>query len=172
MKAVLTNVKKITTPYFPKGFKWAAPLVLAGALYLIYIKHEVWGAFFMLAGIIILTTHYATAINLVNKTYRDYLFFLGFRLNAESGTFRQIDKIIITTEHHEETITTMIQSRDIQFNDYTGVLVFDGNHRLELLTDMDKKRLLKRLKEFALFLKVGVEDRTTARPYWIDIEKY
>src|SRR5688572_3993618 len=114
MKPVFTNVKKITIPYFPKGFKWAAPLVLAGGLYLIYIRHEVWGAFFILAGIIILTTHYATAINLVNKTYHDYLFFLGFRLNAESRNYRQIEKIIITTQRHEETITTMIQPRDIQ----------------------------------------------------------
>jgi hypothetical protein len=172
MKPERTNVKKITTPYFPKGFKFAAPLVLVGGLYLTYIKHEIWGSFFILAGIIILTTHYATQINLVGKRYHDYLFFLGLRLNSESGTFRSIEKIVITKGDYEETITTMIQSRDIEFSDYTGTIVFSGNHKLDLLTDMDKKRLLKRIKEFAVFLKVGVEDRTSTHPYWIDIDKY
>lgn len=172
MKPVLTNVKKISTPYFPKGFKFASPIVMAGSLYLIYLKHEIWGSFFLLTSIIFLTTHYATVINLVNKTYRDYLFFLGFRLNSEKGTFNHIEKIVITRGDYQETFTTMINSKDVEFSDFTGTLVFNGSHRLDLLTDMDKKRLIKRLKEFAVFLKVGVEDRTTTHAYWIDIDKY
>ncbi len=65
----------------------------------------------------------------------------------------------------------MIQSKDVEFSDFTGTLVFSGSHRLDLLTDMDKKRLLKKLKQFAQFLKVDVEDRTTSSAYWIDIDK-
>lgn len=172
MKAVFTNVRKISTPYFPKWFLFAAPLVAAFGGFLIYKHHEIWAGFFILVSVIFLTTHYATEINLVQKTYRDYLFFLGFRLNAESGKFNQIEKIVITRGDYQETFTTMIQSKDVEFSDFTGTLVFSGTHRLDLLTDMDKKRLVRRLKQFAQFLKVGVEDRTTTNAYWIDIDKY
>ncbi len=93
MKTIFTNVRKITTPYFPKWFLFAAPLVAGFGGYLIYTHHEIWAGFVILLSVIFLTTHYATEINLVQKTYRDYLFFLGFRLNAESGKFSNIEKI-------------------------------------------------------------------------------
>jgi hypothetical protein len=111
-------------------------------------------------------------IDLQRKTYSDYLSFLFVKTNSENGKFTQLDKIVITKGNYAQTVNTQVQSRSFKFSDYTGTLVFIGNHTLDLLSDIDKKRLLRRLKIFAAFLKVGVEDRTTHSPYWIDIDKY
>ncbi|HYG20472.1 MAG TPA: hypothetical protein VD816_16145 [Ohtaekwangia sp.] len=163
--------KKVTTPYFPQSLKYSTPLIFIAGLYLLW-DHPVWGTLLLLLGVVILTTHYATAINLTTKTYTDYLFLLGMKLNAESGKFQRLNKIVITKGTFTQTANTIIRSRTFEYTDFTGTLIFWGDHKLELLTDIRKKTLIRRLKPFAKFLDVGIEDRTTPNPYWIDIDKY
>ena len=60
--------------------------------------------------------------------------------------------------------------RTISWTIFTATLIFD-NHTLELRETTDKKDLVVGLKEFAAFLKVGVEGKTTFPKYWIDMTK-
>jgi len=165
-----TMTKKVTTPYFPAGLRYSTPIFFAGPLLL--IDHPVWAVILLLIGIIILTTHYGTEINISEKSYTDYLSFLGLKLNPETGKFQRVEKIVITKGNYAQSVRSQIQTRTMAWSDYTGTLIFTGDHTLDLLTDMNKKKLIKRLKEFAVFLKIDIEDCTTSNPYWIDLDKY
>lgn len=164
-------IKKISIPYFPSGMKLTTPLFFGGGIYFAVAGLPFWGVAVLVAGILILTTRYVTEINLQDKTYRDYLSFLWMPFNVEAKRFNSLDRIIITKGNYSQTINTRIQSRQLDWSDFTGTLLSD-NGTLDLLTRNDKKELIKGLKEFAHFLKVGVEDQTTGVHYWIDLDKY
>ena len=151
--------------------KYVTPLVFGAGLYLILLAYLVWGIVLFLLGGIILTTNYVTEIDLGRKKYRDYLSFLGLKLNMESKTFNGLDRIVITRGDYAQTINTRAQSRQLDWVDYTGTLIFDQGESLDLLTRNDKGELLEGLKEFTDFLKVRVEDRTAGFSGWIDMDK-
>jgi len=163
--------KKVIIPYFPAGMKYASPIPFGGGIYLLIIGYPVWGAIVILLGIIILTTKYVTEINLGDKSYLDYLSFLGLPLNKDSKRFKSLDRIVISKGKYSQTINTRVQSRQMDWTDYTGTLILD-NDTLDLVTNTDKKKLLHALREFSDFLKVDVEDRTSNQHYWIDMTKY
>lgn len=164
-------IKKISISYFPAGMKLSTPLFLGGGIYFAVSGHPFWGVAAIIAGVILVTTQYITEINLRDKSYRDYLSFLWMPFNVDAKRFNSLDRIVITKGNYSQTINTRIQSRQLDWSDYTGTLISDSG-TLDLLTRSDKKELIKGLKEFADFLKVGVEDRTTGVHYWIDLQKY
>jgi hypothetical protein len=104
------------------------------------------------------------------KKYHDYLSFLWIPVNAETNNFNSLDRIIVTKGNHAHTINTRAQSRQLDWSDYTGTLVMD-NGTLDLLTRNNKTELIVGLKEFADFLKIGIEDRTTSEYFWIDLAR-
>ena len=164
-------VKKIVIPYFPKGMKYATPLLFGAGGYLFFIEYPIWALLLIVLGIIVLTTHYVTEINLGDKSYDDYLLFLWIPLNRDKKRFRFVDRIVVSRGNYSQTINTRIQSRQMDWTDYTGTLILD-NGKLDLVTHTNKKELLHSLKEFSDFLKVDVEDRTSPDHYWIDMTKY
>lgn len=164
-------IKKIIIPYFPKAMKYATPLIAALGIYLIFTNYPIWGILLLLPCPFILTTNYATEIDFDDKVYRDYLVTLGIRLNKEEKRFNHIDRIIITKGNYSQTLNTRIQSRQMNWSDYTGTLIHDGNGKLDLLTRTDKDELVKELVAYAAFLKVGIEDRTTNKHYWVDMDR-
>ena len=66
---------------------------------------------------------------------------------------------------------TRVQSRQMEWADYTATLVMDKNITLDLVTRTDKQELMKGLKEFSDFLQVDVEDQTTGQHYLVDMKK-
>ena len=162
--------KKIAIPYFPQGIKYVTPLILGGAFYLATINYYGWSVILVLLIGIILTTKYVTEINLKDKKYLDYLSILWIPINVETKTFNHVDRIVITKGNYAQTINTKAQSRQLDWSDYTGTLITD-NSSLDLLTRNSKRELIRGLKEFAEFLKVGIEDRTSSLYYWIDLRK-
>ena len=162
--------KKISFPYFPKGLQYASPLPLLGGIYLLIIQNFVWGALLLVLSVILVTTRYVTEIDIGAKTYKDYLFFLGIHLSEDVQRFNHVDRIIITKGNYSQTLNSRIMSRQMDWSDYTGTLITDGD-ALDLLTHIDKRELVRGLKPFAEFLKVGIEDRTSNRFYWVDIDK-
>jgi hypothetical protein len=163
--------KRIVIPYFPKAMKYATPLLFGTAVYLILIERPVWASILVLLGIIILTTNYVTEINLRERSLDDYLLLLWLRLSRERKRFKSLDRIIISKSNYSQTLNSRIQTRQIDWTDFTGTLLLD-NDTIDLVTHTDKKKLLHTLREFSDFLKVDVEDRTTNAPYWIDMSKY
>lgn len=163
--------KKITIPYFPLGLKFTTPLLFGAGIYAATNEYVFWSVMLFVIGILILTTRYVTEINLKDKKYRDYLFFLGLPLNQKARTFAVLNHIVITKGNYAQTVNTRSQSRQFDWSDYTGTLLIDDTDALDLLTKNSKAELLKGLKEFVDFLQVDVEDRTTGQHYFIDMEK-
>ena len=163
--------KRITIPYFPKSLQYIAPVLMGAGVYLIIMGYPVWGLVLVLSGAVILRTRYVTEINLTEKRYKDYISMLWVPLNMESDVFTMIDRIVVSKENHAQMINTRSTSRQLDWADYTGTLLFDQGKTLDLLTRNDKRELLLGLKDFAGFLNVDVEDRTTPRHYWVDLAK-
>jgi hypothetical protein len=130
----------------------------------------IWAGILIILAIIILTTEYVTEIDIEKKQYRDYLSFLAIHLSEERRLFSRIEKIVITKGNYSQTINTRVQSRQLDWLDYTGTLIFDVGS-LDLLTRTDKSQLIIGLKEFAEYCKVGIEDQSTGRHYWVDLAK-
>jgi len=164
-------VKIISPPYFHKGLKYVTPLIFAAGIYLLIIAYPVWGVVLLLSCAIILTTKYVTEINLKGKYIKDYTFLLGMHLDEDLKRLDNPDRIVITKGDYSQMLNTRWRSRQLDWVDYTGTLIFDGD-TLALLTRNEKHDLVKELKEFAEFLQVGIEDRTTHQFYWIDLSKF
>ena len=135
-------------PYFPKELKYASPLMLAGAGFLFYFGHALWAVFVVALVILIFTTHYVTEVNPRKKNFRDFLSVAGMRLNVEVKPFQVLDKIVITKGSYSQAINTRVQSRQLDWTDYTATLVMD-NGTLNLLTRNDKALLIQDTKPFA-----------------------
>jgi len=163
--------KKISIPYFPAGLKYITPLIFGASIYLFAFRHWPWSILLVLLGLVILFSKYVTEINLEKKICRDYLSILGIPLQNEETAFKTLDRIIITKGIYSQTINTRIQSRQMDWTDYTATLLMDNDATLNLLTRNDKMELIKELKTFSDFLKVDVEDRSTREFYWVDMRK-
>lgn len=164
-------IKRISTPYFHIALKYSTPLAFGPAVYLILNEHPVWAVILTLTGIAILTTKYVTEINLKGKYIKDYLSFFGLELDEDLKRVDQLDRIVITKGDYSQMINTRSRSRQLDWVDYTGTLLFDEDGALNLMTRNDKQDLLKGLKEYADFMQVKIEDRTTPQFYWIDLSK-
>jgi hypothetical protein len=163
--------KRIVIPYFPRVFHYMSPVIFLGAVFLMIKGNFVWAAVITLIAIIILTTKYVTEISVELKRYLDYTSFLGLRLSSETQRFERLEKIVVTKGHFSKTVNSRVQTRTLEVIDYTATLIFDHGKTLDLITRSDKRELLKGLKDFAPFLNVDVEDRSTNHPYWVDLNK-
>jgi hypothetical protein len=163
--------KKIIIPYFPKELKYFTPVLLGVAVFLFIKSYPIWAVVLVLVAILILATHYVTEIDLQQKRYSDYISLLGLRLSNEISSFQNLDHIVITKGRYAQTINTRVQSRQIDWVDYTATLLVDGGKPLNLITRNSKRELVSGIKPFADFLKVAVEDRTTRVHYWINFNK-
>lgn len=163
--------KKIIIPYFPKELKYSTPLILGGAIFLFFIHWLFWPIVLVIFCILIFTTNYVTEIDLNEKRYDDYISLLGFHVSKESNRFQKLDRIVITKANHAKTLQTRVQSRQINWSDYTGTLLMDNRKTLDLITRTNKAELIKGVKDLAEFLEVGVEDRSTPHHYWVDLKK-
>lgn len=151
--------------------QYVTPLIFGLGIYLMIAGHPVWGTLCLLPIPFILTTKYVTEIDFDNKVYRDFISLLGFSISQEVKRFSHIDRIIITKGNYSQTLNTRIQSRQMNWSDYTGTIIHDGTGKLDILTRVDKDELVRELIAYADFLKVGIEDRTTSRHYWVDMNK-
>lgn len=163
--------KKVTTAYFPKGLKFFAPPVFLAGLYLLYQGYPGWGITLAVLAVIVLTTNYVTEIDLVNKRYSDHLSLAGIALNKEESMFNAIDHIVITKGNHSQRVVSRIQSRQMDWSDFTATLLFDDGRSLDILTRGEKRQLIMEIKALAEFLNAGVEDQTTRDHYFIDLSQ-
>jgi hypothetical protein len=99
----------------------------------------------------------------------DYLSCCWLRFNKDEIRYSAIDKIIIVKASFAQTVNTRVQSRQMDWKEFTARILFEQNDSFDLLTKRKKHDLLLAIKELTLFLKVDVEDLTTNQPYYIDV---
>jgi hypothetical protein len=163
--------KRIVIPYFPVELKYTSALLALAAVYLIVNSNFIWSSILILIAGAFLTTEYVTEFNLTEKKIEDYLSIFWIPFDKDVIKYKELQSIIIQKGNYAQTINTRAQSRQMDWSDFTGTLVYDNNQLLDLLTKTKKGELLKGIKEFALFLNVEVEDHTTNDPYIIDLAR-
>jgi hypothetical protein len=163
--------KRVVVPYFPVELKYTSVLLAAAAVYLVINGNFVWSFILILLAGAFLTTEYVTEFNLNERKIEDYLSILWIPFDKEVVKYKDVQKIIIQKGNYAQTINTRAQSRQMDWSDFTGTLVYDNNKFLDLLTRTKKSELLKGIKEFAAFLNVDVEDHTTNNPYIVDLAR-
>jgi len=159
--------KRIIIPYFPSGLKYATPVFIGLAIYLAITSHWVFASVLIVFSALILTTFYVTEIALDEKRYIDFVSVMGIPFSEESTSFHKMDRIIITKENHVQQLNSRIQSRTLRWSQYTGRLIFDNGHTLDLVSRPEKVKLIEGVKDFAKFLQVPVQDLTTPEQRWI-----
>lgn len=164
-------MKRVVIPYFPAGMRFVTPVIFAFAIYLYIVGYALWAVVAVLLCGIILTTKYITEISFHKKQYRDYLSFLGIPLHQETQTFKTVNRIVVVKENISQTLNSRIQSRQLDWAQFTGILIYDDVKTLDLLTRSNKRELLIGLKEFANLLQVDIEDQTISHHYVVDLRK-
>jgi hypothetical protein len=163
--------KRIVIPYFPIELKYSSVLLAVAAVYLIINGNLIWSSILILLASVFLTTEYVTELNLKENSIEDYLSVLWIPFDKDIVKYNTMERIIIQKGNYAQTINTRAQSRQMDWSDFTGTLVYDNNRVLDLLTKNKKSELLKGIKEVAIFLNVEVEDCTTNHPYIVDLSK-
>jgi hypothetical protein len=93
------------------------------------------------------------------------------RFNKDEIRYGAIDKIIIVKAAFAQTVNTRVQSRQMDWKEFTARILFDQNDPFDLLTKRKKHDLLLAIKELTLFLKVDLEDLSTSQPYMVDVAR-
>jgi hypothetical protein len=122
------------------------------------------GGILLLAGIIILTTHFRVAIDKGKKEYSEYISLLGMKVSKELHSFDQIQYLFIKTKKVSQTLNSRASSRTIQKEMYDGYLKFSEDDKVHLMTFENKGALLKRLRPIARLLSTKIIDYTTENP--------
>ncbi|HZY82297.1 MAG TPA: hypothetical protein VFE50_22385 [Cyclobacteriaceae bacterium] len=148
----------ISLYYFPKGLRYTAPIEILGSIWLWYENYVVWGVILLLVGIFILTAKYITVIG--EHEFSDAFGFFGIKIVTEKKKFKKLNKIVITKGSYSQNINTRSSSRQLDWTDYTGTLIYDDDQSLDLVTTEDKSQLVNELKVYASFLRVSIEDST------------
>ena len=128
---------KSTISYFPLGLKVVTPFIFGLALYLAANHHYAWSIVLIVLCLIVLTTNYVTEIDLPQKKYSDCVSVAGIKLSNETGSFQKIDRIFITKGNYSQKIQTRVQSRQMDWSDYTATILFDEDTTLDLITRND-----------------------------------
>ena len=158
MREVRVMTHTIFVFYFPKALRYIARVGIPGSTWLWYENLIVWGVLLLLVAVFILTAKYITVIG--EHDFSDAFGFFGIKVVTEKKRFKKLNKIVITKGSYSQNINTRSSSRQLDWTDYTGTLIYDDTESLDLITIDDKNQLFNELKVYASFLRVGIEDTT------------
>lgn len=153
-----------TSNYF-SGMPYVLGFILAPiGFVLLFSPKIVVGAILLLAGIVILTTHFRLAIDQRKKEYIEYISLLGMKVSRELHSFSQIQYLFIKKTKVSQTLNSRASSRTIQKEQFDGYLKFSEDDKLHLMTFENKGTLLKRLRPIANLLSTKIVDYSTENP--------
>jgi hypothetical protein len=153
----MNNVDIRISLYFPLTFIFFGTLSGVGGLALVFSGSPVIGLVLVVAGLILVTTHYRLAINFDKKTYHDYVWILGLK-HGGKVKFENIEYLFIKKNKVSQTMRVRVASSTIQKEVYDGYLKFSEKDKIHLLTKDNKADLVARLNAISDALKVKIVD--------------
>lgn len=158
----MTNVKtqKVdirTGSYFPQGIVFTGVLVILLGVVSLIASQLLAGVLFIIIGIVLVTTHYRLEVNFNEKTYHDYVWFLGLK-KGDKGQFHMLDYLFIKKIRQRQNLNSRISSKTITTEAYDGYLKFNGGETIHLFTKSSKTGILKSVNKIANALEVKVVD--------------
>lgn len=151
-----------TSNYFPGYVYYSGFVFVALGLTALNINSIV-SVILIFAGLIFITTHYRLTVDLNNKAYHDYVWFLGFR-SGEKGKFSMIEYLFITKSNVSQTMQLRGAPSTIHKEVYDGFLKFSEHEKLHLVTLDNKESLIKKLKSISAQLKTNIVDYSNGQP--------
>ena len=136
-----------------RAFGYVAPIAFLIKIFTNSID-ELSLAFYGLAlftGVVFLFTEWTLEINVDEKTFRQNLRFLIFKVGSKYS-YNRIEKIFINKTHRQ----------------YQAFIKLENGEKSILDCDSDKDHLIKRLLEYNQLLKTNILDNSaTLAPHWI-----
>lgn len=161
----------ICIPYFSTYIKYGSILLLPIAVYLASFDKWFWTFVLLLILFIIWTTNYVTKIKRDTNCIEDFISFFFIPLNRENITFRKIDRIAIGKEQFSKMLNTRSRSRQLNWSEYTAILVYDNDQRFNLITKYDKVEAARAVKDLATYLGIDIIDESSTYPITVDLQK-
>lgn len=153
-----------TANYFT-GMPYLLGIILTPAgLLLVFSPQIIVGAFLLVAGIVIITTHYRLLIDYRLKVHIEYISIVGIKVGAEKKSFVDLQYLFVKKSRVSQTLNSRASSTTIQKFQYDGFLKFSEDDKLHLMTLENKAALIKNLKAIASKLKVNILDYSSENP--------
>ena len=141
------------SPYF-----MAAPFVVFGVSLLNTI-YFAFGIVALILAVCIPSTHYALEINVTDKTFRHYLWILGYR-HGTTQTYDLIEYAFIQSAKVSRTLYSTASSSTFSSQVYNGYLKFSGGSKIHLVQARQKEAIFRKLQILATDLKIEIVDFT------------
>lgn len=121
------------------------------------------GIILLLVSVVIFTTHYRFSIDLDNKLYHDYLWFLGFKF-GDKRKFETIAYIFIKKNTVSQKMYGRVASSTISTEVSDAYLKFSETDKIHLFTRSNKKALIQKIKPLASNLNLDILDYSEGPP--------
>ena len=146
-----SRISTVTTPYFPLPFILLGMLVLITTGIALSEYYGPVGFLLILVGVFVFAAHYRITINLIDQTYHDYLWIVGFK-KGRKEKFRSIDGLFITENAYRQTFSNFTSSTTKRGIEYNGYIRF-GEEDIHLLSETDKAKVMEKLKDIQTILE-------------------
>jgi hypothetical protein len=148
-----------TSSYFPATAVIFGVLLLPVGVILLF-AYVAAGLAVLLTGIILLTTHYRLEIDLENKTFFDYVSFMGFLKSGERGRFDTVQYLFINTNRVSQTVNSRVSTMTVKKMVFDGYLKFSDENKIHITTKNYKDNLVKKLRPISDQLNIPIIDYT------------
>jgi hypothetical protein len=147
-------------------FEW--PLKIVGiALFLFAIATvtvlPIVALIMFITGVVILTSHYGLHINKTTLTYKEYTWFLFWKIGKEVK-FDQIEYLYIKANKVSRTYNSRIQSATITDVEYDGYIKFSETEKIHITHARKREQLIAKLSPLKKYLNVKILDYTREVP--------
>jgi hypothetical protein len=144
--------------FFPGG------VVFVGAVLILFspmvmVSHLTLGIMVLFGGVVTATTHVRIGIDLQNKTYREYIVFLGLRI-GKYERFHELDYLFVRKAKVSRTSSNRVSSTTVYGERYEGYLHYDGDVMLHLFSQGKKAKVVEQLNKLSTQLNLRVVDKT------------
>jgi hypothetical protein len=161
----MKNVVDFRTANYFTGMPYVLGFILAPiGLILLFSPQMIAGAILLIAGIIILSTHYRIEIDYTKRQYAEYVFLIGVKTGVKRNPFAAIEYVFIKKVRVSQTLNSRVSSTTIQKVQYDGFLKFSEDNKVHLMALENKGTLLKKLRAIASKLNLKILDYSNENP--------
>lgn len=139
-----SRISIFTAAYFPLPFILLSILILITIGAWLSDRYGPISLSIVPIGAFVLTAHYRLTINLVDQTYRDYLWIVGFK-PGKKEKFSGIGGMHLTENAYRQTFSNFVNSTTKRGIEYNGYIRFDEQN-VHLLSDTSKREVMDKLK--------------------------
>ncbi|QMU29390.1 hypothetical protein [Adhaeribacter radiodurans] len=159
MKPTIYNYK--TVNYFSGTTGFMTVVLLIFGICLIPTYYFLFGVSTLFLLLIVFTTHYGLEINVRDKTFKQYLWILGYK-HSRIQSYDLIEYAFIQSSKVSRTLYSTATSTTFTSRVYNGYLKFSEENKIHLIQALEKESVLNKLHFLARDLKIEIVDFTDA----------